>query len=231
MSVTYRLHYAPDNASLIIRLVLLELGVPFESVLVDRSVQQQKSPDYLKLNPAGLIPALETDNGTLFETGAILLWLSETHKAMAPSPGSPERAGFLKWMFYVSNTLHPNLRMHFYPDQYTDVEPAALRRGCEANLTRSLELLEKTAGEGHSWLNAQIPSVLDFYIAACLRWMHLYATKNGKWFVLTDWPNLSALCTRLDHRASVKEASPVEGFAPKPFTNPQPVTPLEGSAV
>ena len=50
------LYYAPDNASLCVRLALLEIGLQFDTVLVDRAVQGQKSPDYLAVNPNGLIP-------------------------------------------------------------------------------------------------------------------------------------------------------------------------------
>ncbi len=47
----YRLHYAPpDNASLIVRLALEELGQPYQTVLVDRSVTAQASTAYLKIN-------------------------------------------------------------------------------------------------------------------------------------------------------------------------------------
>ena len=45
--MTYRLHYAPDNASLIIRLVLEELGVPYATALIDRAARGQKAPEYL----------------------------------------------------------------------------------------------------------------------------------------------------------------------------------------
>lgn len=232
MSMTYRLHYAPDNASLIVRLALLEMGVPFEDILVDRRKQEQSSEDYLRINPAGLIPALETDQGTLFETGAILLWLSEQHNALAPAPSSEERPDFLKWLFYISNTLHPNLRMHFYPGKYIKAgQETALRDGCRANLTKSLTLLEAEAGQGHSWFNSASPSVADIYLAACLRWMDLYTNRDRPWFTLSDWPNLTTLCKKLDRRASVLAASPIEGFAPNPFSNPQPVTPLAGAAV
>ena len=81
-----RLHYAPDNASLCIRLALLELDLPFEAVLVNRSIRAQKSAPYLALNPNGLIPVLETPDGPLFETGAILLWLSDTYGGLMPGP-------------------------------------------------------------------------------------------------------------------------------------------------
>jgi len=82
MNQPYRLHYAPDNASLIIRLALDEIGAPYEAVLVDRQAEAQKAPAYLAMNPAGLIPVLETPQGPMFETGAILLWLGEDRKSV-----------------------------------------------------------------------------------------------------------------------------------------------------
>lgn len=60
MTTAFRLHYAPDNASLIVRLTLEQLGLEYETVLVDRSRQGQRSAAYLQMNPNGLIPVLET---------------------------------------------------------------------------------------------------------------------------------------------------------------------------
>ena len=85
MTPRYRLHYAPDNASLIIRLALEELGQAYETTLVNRQAQVQRSAAYRALNPNGLIPVLETPDGPMFETAAILLWLADRHGALAPS--------------------------------------------------------------------------------------------------------------------------------------------------
>ena len=112
----YRLHYAPDNASLIIRLVLDGAGIPYRTVLVDRAARQQDSPAYRALNPTGLIPTLETPVGPISETGAILLWLADTHH-LGPGPADPDRPAFLKWLFFLSNTAHADLRQIFYPHQ------------------------------------------------------------------------------------------------------------------
>ena len=173
MTKPYRLHYAPDNASLIVRLVLEELGQPYETVLVDRRARAQKSAKYLEVNPAGLIPALETDAGTIFETGAILLWLADRHGGMAPIPDDDERAAFLAWLFFVSNTLHINLRMTFYPDQYIETATGALRDGARANVAHSLTLLETQALAGHNWFNAPEPSILDYYVICLMRWAQI----------------------------------------------------------
>ena len=67
MTSPLRLHYAPDNASLCVRLALDAVGAPFQTVLVDRAARGQKSQRYLALNPNGLIPVLETPDGALFE--------------------------------------------------------------------------------------------------------------------------------------------------------------------
>ena len=122
MTQPYRLHYAPDNASLIVRLALEEMRLPYQAVLVDRRVAAQKSADYLALNPHGRIPVLDTPDGAIFETGAILLWLADRHRtqacAMMPPPDHPDRGHALKWLFFLSNTLHAELRMLFYPALY-----------------------------------------------------------------------------------------------------------------
>ena len=59
------LHYAPDNASLIVRLALEQLRLPYETRLIDRAAAEQTSAAYRQLNPAGLIPVLETADGPI----------------------------------------------------------------------------------------------------------------------------------------------------------------------
>ena len=221
------LHYAPDNASLIARLALLELGVPFATTLVDRRARQQDSAAYRALNPAGLIPVLETPEGPVSETAAVLLWLVDRYGALGPQAAEPQRGAFLKWLFFTSNTLHADLRMVFYPGQYAPGAEAALHAGVTARLQRHYALLDALCATV-PWFGGAQPSVLDFYVAATLRWAVLYAP-GGAWFSLADCPNLRAMLARLETRASVATASAAEGLGPHPFTDPQPCTPPEGS--
>lgn len=230
MTDRYRLHYAPDNASLIIRLVLEELRQPYEGVLVDRQRQQQRSPAYRALNPAGLIPVLETCDGPIFETGAILLWLSDQHGALAPAPQSPGRAGYLKWLFFTSNTLHAQLRLQFYPEKYASTAPVALRTGVQKALADTLRHLDQAARAGLPYLASNPPSALDYYLACCLRWCALYPPGETNWFRLADFPHLQMLAQRLEHRAATQAAIVAEGLGPTPFSNPTYATPPEGSA-
>jgi glutathione S-transferase len=233
MSDPYILHYAPDNASLIIRLALDEIGAPYKTVLVDRRIAAQKSAAYRALNPAGLIPVLETPQGPLFETGAILLWLADTHAQLAPAPDHPDRGAFLKWLFFTSNTLHADLRLTFYPALYAGPAAgaqAALRSTVQARLKTHLALLEELAATAPGWLNGGAPSVLTLYIACLMRWMALYPGGQDRgWFALSDTAHLRDMLTGLEHRPSVLLAQQAEGLGPYPFTAPVLPSPPEGS--
>jgi len=234
MTDRYRLHYAPDNASIIIRMVLEDLRLPYETALVDRRADAHNKPAFRAINPAGKIPALETPDGVIFETAAILLWLADRHGALAPTPQAPERAAFLKWLFYLSNTLHANCRMIFYPRQYMPDAPEAfpaLVNGARQHVRQGLDLFEQEAHAGQSWLNAEAPSVMNFYLAAIVRWLALYPKGQTEWFELSAYPGLKQLISRLETRPSVIAMCRAEGMTATPFTNPKPPMPHEGSVL
>lgn len=224
----YRLHYAPDNASLVIRLAMDAIGAPYETVLVDRATRAQKSPAYLALNPAGLIPALETPEGMIFETGAILLWLADRHGQGAPAPDAPARGDFLKWLFYLATTAHPTLRMSFYPDQYLAGDAKALCISAQARFADCLDILETRAAP---WFGTDRPSVLDPYLACLMRWRALYPERAGAGFDPRHWPRLCAMLSRLEASPATRAAIAAEGLGPHPFTAPDYPEPPEGSAL
>lgn len=219
------LHYAPDNASLCIRLALIHLDVPFDTVLVDRSRHAQRDPSYLALNPNGLIPTLETPQGVMFETGAILLWLDEQHGSLLPATGA-DRAMALKWLFWLSNTLHPSQRMMFYPDTYSDGDPEDVRAPIRRRIARLLQVLSDAPDAG--WLEGP-PSAMAWYLAPLLRWCALYG--GDTWFTLSDFPRLMEFAKRIEHSDVAMKAALAEGLGPTPFSAPRLPNPPEGTAV
>ena len=231
----YLLHYAPDNASLIVRLTLEHAGLPYETRLVDRATAAQSAPAYRRLNPHGLIPTLETAQGPIFETGAILLWLADIHGGLAPAPDHPDRAAFLKWLFFVANTLHPALRMIFYPEKYAGPDSAhqrALQTTMQAAIRTHLAQLDALAASGPGWLDPSSPGVMHFYLAPCLRWCALYPQSSDRtWFRLADTPHLHDLCLTVEALPCTRAAQGAEGLGPTPFTAPRLPTPPEGSAL
>lgn len=228
----YVLHYAPDNASLIVRLALMELDQPHRAVLVDRRVRAQDGAAYRRLNPNGLIPALETPEGALFETGAILLWLSERHGALAPQPGDPARGDFLKWLFFVSNTLHADARLAFYADRHAGqgADVAAFLAATQDRIARQLALLDAMAADRPAWFSPDAPSVLTLYVSCLLRWLALYPAETLGWLDLARFPALHAVAAATERRPSARQAALIEGLGDTIFTAPSYACPPEGSA-
>ncbi|HYW77008.1 MAG TPA: glutathione S-transferase family protein [Gammaproteobacteria bacterium] len=232
MSMDLTLHYAPDNASLAVRLTLQHRDLPYRTALVNRATREHKSPSYLRLNPNGLIPVLETPEGVIFETGAILLWLADRYGKLGPAVTETARGDFLKWLFFLSNTAHADLRISFYPEQYMDDEAgrAMLRRRMQARFSAHLDKLELLAGEGRVWFGGDRPSVLDFYLVCLLRWRALYPIGGVGDFRLNRWPALDALARRMEALPATAVACRAEGLGPAPFTAPRLAQPPEGSA-
>ena len=105
--MSYTLYYSPGTASMAVHWMLIELGVPFEARLVDFADGAQKSPEYLKLNPAGRVPTLVIDGVPYGESTALLMLLAERHPEaqLAPAVGSDGRAAWLETMIFLANTV------------------------------------------------------------------------------------------------------------------------------
>lgn len=223
----YVLHYAPDNASLIIRLVLDGAGIPYRTALVDRSIRQQDSPRYRVLNPSGLIPVLETPEGPIAETGAILLWLTDTHR-LGPTPTDPDRRAFLQWLFFLSNTAHADLRTIFYPHLYAPADAhAAHLEIMSARMLRHFGLIEAAVSRHPKLFAAATP--LGVYAVTLTRWAALYPPGAPRWMSLADFPALAALAEAQEARVETPVIARAEGLGPHPFTRPEQPNPPEGA--
>ena len=223
------LHYAPDNASLIVRLALEELGLPYQTRLVSRAARAQEGAAYRALNPHGLIPVLEAPAGPIFETAAILLWLDgRTPGALAPTPEAPERGNHLKWLIFLASTLHPALRMTFYPEKYCPDSTEGLRIQMRGEINRHLGLVD--AAVTGPFFAGTAPGAVDIYLAPLLRWCALYPRGQTAWFNLDRFERLARLALAFEARPSALRAAEAEGLGPTPFSAPHPPDPPEGSA-
>ncbi len=72
-----RLHHQPRSRSTRVLWLLEELGAPFDLTVMAREAKQ--TPEYLALHPLGRSPALETDEGPLFESAALILHIADQH--------------------------------------------------------------------------------------------------------------------------------------------------------
>jgi len=206
----YSLYYAPGAASLVVHWLLIELGVPHELRLVDTKAGQQKSPEYLALNPNGVVPTLIDENGQpRFECSALTMMLADRHAeaGLAPAHGDPKRAEYLQWMFHLANVVQPLFRIWWYPHEVAG----------EDNRERVVELvrprieaawdrLDAHLGAHGPYLLGDRPSAADFYLAMLMRWSRNMPQPA------TTWPHLAALAQRMKARPSFKTLYELEGL-------------------
>lgn len=203
-----QLHYHPSDASLMPHIFLEELGVPFQLCLVDRARNAQKSPEYLALNPNGLIPVLVDGDVVLYETPAILLHLADTHAAagLMPALGTPQRAQAYKWLLWLSNTLQTTLVQYFYAERYVPPEGVAdFRARTEARMAPLLDQLEaQLLGSGGPWLLGETYTAAD-----CMAFVLCCWTRNLQ-RPANSLPQLAAYIARMRQRPAVQRACATE---------------------
>ncbi|HEY3255175.1 MAG TPA: glutathione S-transferase N-terminal domain-containing protein [Polyangiaceae bacterium] len=96
-------HHTPNPLKVV--LMLEETGLPYELVPVDLYAGQQHQPAYRAINPNGKVPAIVDVGLTLFDSNAILLYLSE--KTARFSGKASERGALLSWLMFVASGLGP----------------------------------------------------------------------------------------------------------------------------
>jgi glutathione S-transferase len=189
----YSLYYSPGAASFAVHWLLNEIKAPHELVLVDFESKQQKSNDYMKLNPSGLVPTLLVDGVPHTECAALLVLLAERHSmpALIPPTGTSERALFFQWMFYFANTLQPAFRSWFYPHEpageaHIDVVKAQARQTIET-------IWERVAAQvtGRKYIVGETLTAVDFLGTMLMRWSRNMPKPA------TEWPTIDEYARRM----------------------------------
>ena len=103
-----KLHYMPGTCAMADHIVLEWIGKPYQAVQVPRD--QLKSPEFLRLNPAGAVPVLELDGWSLTQNSAILHYLGATSpEARLLGDGSARgMAEVDRWLAFVNAEVHPS---------------------------------------------------------------------------------------------------------------------------
>jgi len=153
--------------------ILEELKVDFELITVDRKSNAQKSAEYLALNPAGRIPTLIDDGFAIFESPAICVHLAEAHPSsnLMPKVGDKNRALFLQWMMYLTNTVQAELMLYSYPQRHTtDVKAVEnIIEAQEFRVTEMFKLLDREL-EKKDFLIGNTISVCDYFLFMLAVW-------------------------------------------------------------
>lgn len=150
-----------------VRWALEEAGLPYEERLI--GLGEQDKPEYRAIQPFGQVPVIEEDGLTLFESGAILLHISERSEALLPAAPA-ERANAIQWLFAALNSVEPHVQNFALINSfYANEEWAKLRRqGALEFLERRLNALEARLGS-RDYLDSDRFTVGDLMMTTVLR--------------------------------------------------------------
>jgi glutathione S-transferase len=205
----YRLYYAPGAASLLVHWLLIELDAPHALERVDTDAKQQKSPEYLALNPNGVVPTLIVDGEPRHEAAALALLLAERHAdaGLAPAQDDPRRAEYLQWMFNLANMVQPLFRQWWYPHEPAgEANAMAVREHVAPRVEAQWARIDAhLAAHGPHLLGERL-SAADFYLTMLMRWSRNMPRPA------TEWPHLAALAQSMKSRRSFSALYEREGL-------------------
>ena len=105
------LYFAPGSSSMAPHIALFETGAVFKGRPISFKKNENRSPDYLAVNPLGQVPTLVIDGRPLTEVAAILFYLAKTFPEAGLLPTDAEgQARAVSWMSFVAATVHPARR-------------------------------------------------------------------------------------------------------------------------
>ena len=188
----FELYYAPNTCALASHLALEHVQAPYRAVRVDFGKTEQRSAEYLRINPKGRVPALVTDRGVLTETPAILQYIAQAWPAskLAPLDDPWALAQMNSFNSYLCSTVHVAHAHKGRGARWAD-DPAAweaMKRKVPQSVGDAFAFIEDGALRG-PWVLGETFSTSDYYLLTIARWLE------------GDGVDLAKLPRVMEHRA------------------------------
>ncbi|MEM7444814.1 MAG: glutathione S-transferase N-terminal domain-containing protein [Pseudomonadota bacterium] len=205
-----KLYSAPGTCATAMHIALEWIGKPYEVEHLDFAAM--KSPEYLKLNPSGVVPTLVDGDLALPEGMAILLYLVDQNPEadIGPAPGTPERVELHKWLVYLSGTLHPYFWPYFMPMRFTTDEGGhdAVRQASQIQVDKVLSLIDDHL-EGREWMVGDRKSVADAFLYPMAGWAYGFDKSTA------EYKNIDRVIRKLAADEAVQKVHAAQGNSPK----------------
>lgn len=194
-----KLYFAAGTCALASHIALEESGAAYETVRLDFAKSDQKSANYLNVNPKGRVPALVTDHGVLTETPAILAYIAQCFPAARLAPSEPfafARAQAIN--SYLCSTVHVAHAHKGRGARWTDDAAAieSLKKKVTQNMADSFALIESDMLAG-PWVMGADYSISDAYLFTVARWL------EGDSVDIAGFPKVHAHFKRMQARPAV----------------------------
>jgi glutathione S-transferase len=190
-----KIYFSPGSCSLASYIALEEAGADYSAERINFAIDQQKSPEYLAINPKARVPAMITDRGVLTETPAILAYIAQSYpKArLAPLDDPFAFAQLQAFNSYLCSTVHLAHAHKGRGTRWAD-DPAAIaemKRKVPESMSAAFDLVEKYL-QG-AWAMGDDYTVSDPYLFTLSGWM------EGDSLDLSRYPKV------MDHRRRMLE--------------------------
>jgi glutathione S-transferase len=161
----------PQSRAVMAHWMLEEVGADYDMRVVSLEKSENKSAEFLAINPMGKLPTIVVEGTAITETPAIIAWLADAYPAarLAPPIGSPERGSWYRWLFFGGSCIEPAMidKMFDRPDP---PRKGALGWGSYDDV---IDTLEEVLDPG-PWLVGDAFSAADVYVGSELNWATMF---------------------------------------------------------
>ncbi|MCW2391548.1 glutathione S-transferase [Sphingobium sp. B1D7B] len=188
----------PMSRGQIVRWMLEEVGVPYETHLLDYQTEM-KGPAYLAINPMGKVPAVVYEGAVVTECAAICAWLADRFPEAALAPPLPDRADYYRWMFFAAGPLEAavtNRALGFV------AEPGRERTLGYGSFEQTIDTLE-SALRGKTFICGEMFTAADVYVGSHIVWGLQFGTIPSR-------PIFSDYVARLESRPAYVRAKEID---------------------
>jgi len=201
--MNYKLFYASGSAAEGVRVILEELGMPYELIksTIDRS--KQRPPEQLKINPNGWVPVLMYEDTGIYECAAITIFLCDRHSDahLAPKFNDPTRGLYLQTLVYLSTSVQTAFQTYYYPDRFVDTsanEVSAKKRGIN-RLRETWKVIDDQIGD-NDWVLGRCFSAVDIYLFMLTTWLNPTLGHPST----EEFPNIKRIAEAMMSRPSIQ---------------------------
>lgn len=198
-----RLYYAPVACSMVPYINLTEAGADFDVVPISLAKGEQKSPEYLMLNPKHKVPVLVIDGEPLTENVAINIWIARNFPQAKLLPADPKKeVQAISLMAWCASTVHPALTPNGNPRRFCDAPGSEESvKQCAQKLLDEHFTIADGLLAGREWFFEHFTAADSYFF-----WTFLRAMRFGLAYLdLSKFGNCSAHLERIKKRPSVQK--------------------------
>jgi glutathione S-transferase len=200
MSEEIVFYHNPQSRAQMAHWMLEEAGAPYKTVLIDFAKGENRTPQFLAVNPMGKLPTIVHRGVVVTETAAIIAYIADAFPAagLAPPPADPLRGAYYRWLFFGAGCFEPALL-----DKIMKRPPVERKSAVGWGSYDDVIATLKAALAKGPYLLGERFTAADVYIGAELRFAMMFGAPD-----LKGEPVFDAYIARLSQRPAFQRAQP-----------------------